>query len=376
MRKETSGPVFAEPLSELALSEKDPARRLRQDPETIEQVLDRLDEHTAQRRTANVRESDRHQYRTRMMVVELAQHGTGWVRYEVAPRNLSQSGVAFLLGHFVYPQTPCRVQLVDRQKRKHVIRGEVVRCRYLEDSATLHEVGVRFAEQISIGVFSGNATRLRFLMVDNDPAIRRLVGHVLKSLGVELTSLDDGRQAVETATTDDFDLVLLDMEFPECDGFEIARELRHRGFRRPIVAVTARKGEQARGKCLEAGCSNWVPKPITPETLTELVESLRVEPLVSLLADDPDTAPLIDTFVMELPERISRLENSFGQRDYETLTRLIRMLKSEGSAYGFQPIADAAGRVEDAISREYGDATILERLDELIRTCLSASPTI
>ena len=376
MWKETSRPVFAEPLSELALSEKDPARRLRQNPETVQHVLDRLDEGAAPRCTANARESDRHQYRTRLMVVELGQHGTGWVRYEVAPRNLSQSGVAFLLGHFVYPQTPCRVQLVDRQKRKHVIRGEVVRCRYLEDSATLHEVGVQFAEQISVGVFSGNATRLRILMVDDDPAIRRLVGHLLKSLGVELTSLDDGRQAVETATADDFDLVLLDMELPECDGFEIARELRHRGFRRPIVAVTALRGEEVRGKCLEAGCSSYVAKPITPDALTDLVESLRVEPLVSLLADDPETAPLIDTFVMELPERVSRLENSFGQRDYETLTRLIRMLKSEGGAYGFQPIAEAAERVEDAIKGEYGDGTILERLDELIRTCLSASPTL
>lgn len=376
MRKETSPPVFAEPVSELALSEKDPARRLRQNPDTIQHVLDRLDEHAAPRCAANLRDSDRHQYRTCLMVVELAQQGTAWARYEVAPRNLSQTGVAFLLGHFVYPQTPCRVQLVDRQKCKHVIRGEVVRCRYLEDSATLHEVGVRFTEQISVGLFSGNVTRLRFLMADDDPAIRRLVGHLLKSLGVELTSLADGCQVLDAVAADDFDLVLLDMELPECDGFEIARELRHRGFRQPIVALTALAGEGVRGRCLEAGCSSCVVKPITPDTLTELVESLRVEPLVSLLADDPDTAPLIDTFVMELPERVSRLENSFGQRDYETLTRLIRMLKSEGATYGFQPIAEAAGRVEDAIKGEYGDGTILERLDELIRTCLSASPTL
>lgn len=358
------------------MSEKDFTRRLRQNSETVQHVLDRLDEHTALRNAVNGRGSDRHQFRTSMMVVELAQPGTGWLRYEVAPRNLSQGGVAFVLGHFVYAGTSCRVHLVDRQKREHVIRGEVVRCRYLEDSGTLHEVGVRFSEQINVGVFNRNATRLRFLMVDDNPATQRLVAHLLKALGVELTSLGDSRQALEAAATDNFDLVLLDMELPRGRGFDIARELRRQGFRRPIVGLTTLTDSEFGAKCLEAGCSVHVPKPISADTLSELVESLKEEPLVSLLADDPEMVPLIDAFVLELPARASRLENTFGQRDYETLTRLVRLLRGEGEAYGFQPIAEAATRLDEAITSRLKENLILARLDELIRICLSASPTL
>ena len=120
----------------------------------IRNFLDQLDESAVADTAADARVSDRCQYRALPITVDVAQMGADWVRYEVPPRNLSRGGVAFLLGHYVYSGTVCRVHLRDHQNQEHVIEGVVVRCRYLESSGTLHEVGVQFSEQIETEAFS------------------------------------------------------------------------------------------------------------------------------------------------------------------------------------------------------------------------------
>ena len=355
--------------------EKDDTRRLRQDPEAIRQILDHLDEHAGADPAASGRTSVRHKYRTHSVLVELAQQGTGWVRCEVPPRNLSSGGVAFLLGYFVYPGTICRLHLLDRQSQKHVINGVVVHCRYLEESGTLYEVGVQFAEQIEVETFNSHATRLRFLMVDDDRAMRGLVGHLLKQLEVELTGVDDGENVLELVAASHVDLVLLDLELTGTDGLQIVRALREQGFNRPIVALTALTGDGIREKCLQAGCNSYMAKPTSAAALADLVRSLKNEPLVSSLAKEPDMGPLISAFVKELPIKVQNLEECFGQQDHEALARLVRKLKGEGGAYGFQPITDAAASAEEAVLAKQADDEIRNRLRELIRVCSSATAT-
>ena len=347
-------------------------RRVRKKPEELRACLDRLDDAARTAHAINVRRSDRYEYRVRSLAVEIEQSGTGWVHYEVPSRNLSREGVAFLIGHFVYPGSACRVHLVSLQNQRQVIPGKVIRCRYIEESGSLHEVGVHFDNPIDVGLFNRGAARLRFLMVDDDPAMHKLVGHLLKSLDVELTHVDDGHRAINMVKSAQFDLVLLDMELPGFDGYQTARELRKQGFARAIVAFTADTSDDVEEKCLEAGCNTLLHKPVTVDQLIKLIDSLKENPLTSTLAGDPEMADLIDSFVMELPEKVGKLEAAFAQQDIAGLTRAVRLLKGEGGAYGFQPITDAAAEVEKSIAGVTDMAEIRSQLNELIRICLSA----
>lgn len=365
-------------MSESALPAKPAqadARRLRESAEVVQGLLDRLDEGAEAADAVNARRSDRYRYRVRSLGVELAHLGMGWVRYEVPSRNLSHEGAAFLLGHFVYPGTQCRIHLVSLRNQRQTVPARVVRCRYLEGSGTLHEVGVHFDRVIDVTMYNRRASRLRFLLVGGAESTRRLVELWLKTLDVGLTCVEDGCKAVEMVTTAQFDLILLDMELPDSSGIETARELRQREFARSIVMLAAEAGEGFREESLAAGCSGYLVKPISRDDLVGLIESLREKPLYSSMADDESFLELINAFVTELPERVGQLESAYSKNDLGALLNMARILKGEGGAYGFQPMTDAAARVEKAIDDAADPGELRSRLNELIRLCLSARAT-
>ncbi len=93
----------------------------------------------------------------------------------------------------------------------------------------------------------------------------------------------DGKTAVAEATSGRFDLVLMDCQMPEMDGFEASRLIRQRelkGFlqgrrtRLPIIALTANALKGDRQRCLEAGMDDYLSKPLEPEKLLQMVRSL------------------------------------------------------------------------------------------------------
>ncbi len=117
------------------------------------------------------------------------------------------------------------------------------------------------------------------LIVDDRRDIRFLSKHILGKAGATITEAEDGLIAIATvkqALTDgkSFDLILLDMQMPNLDGYETAKALRKLDYTGPIIALTADAMQGDMNKCLEAGCNDYLSKPIDAQRMLQLVGEL------------------------------------------------------------------------------------------------------
>ncbi len=106
------------------------------------------------------------------------------------------------------------------------------------------------------------------LLIEDNEQNRYLATFLLEQHGFKVVAAPDGPQGIETATQLRPDLILLDIQLPTMDGYAVARALRQIQPLReiPIVAVTSYAMVGDREKCLAAGCSGYIEKPINPDT--------------------------------------------------------------------------------------------------------------
>ncbi|MGA8599021.1 MAG: response regulator [Bryobacteraceae bacterium] len=116
----------------------------------------------------------------------------------------------------------------------------------------------------------------RILVAEDSPASLELLRTVLESAGYEVVEAVDGLDAVQKASSNSVDLVLLDLQMPKMDGFAVLAELRKNArFRTiPIIALTASAMRGDRERALEAGFSSYIAKPVNLALLRSEVERL------------------------------------------------------------------------------------------------------
>lgn len=119
--------------------------------------------------------------------------------------------------------------------------------------------------------------RARVLVVEDNPVISKILVSQLSKLGLDVESVDRGAQALRKVPTESFDLIFMDCQMPELDGYQTTRRLRESGCRIPIIALTAHAMSGERERCLEAGMDDYLTKPLSLQELRQKLEYWLLE---------------------------------------------------------------------------------------------------
>jgi two-component system, sensor histidine kinase and response regulator len=172
--------------------------------------------------------------------------------------------------------------------------------------------------------FNGSRT-LRILLAEDNPINQKLATRLLEKRNHTVIVVGNGKEALAALETDTFDLVLMDMQMPEMDGFEATIKLREEekasGKHQPVVAMTALAMNGDRERCMSAGMDGYISKPIRPQELDEVLDQYLTQKLDGHSTPDQSSEANDSVDVNQLLERIDD--------DRALLEELVQLFKSD-----------------------------------------------
>lgn len=197
---------------------------------------------------------------------------------------------------------------------------------------------------------------MHVLLVEDGETNRRLIQLILAEAGVQVTTAENGKQGVEKVERGDYDVILMDMQMPVMDGYQASSLIRQRGFTMPVIALTAHAMKGDREKCLQAGCSDYLTKPIRAETLLAClrrsVPQDSSEPTPSPTSGLEGLGPEFHQLALDYLEmqkaRIAEMKQVLDMGDYRQLATLAHRVKGTAGSVGFPQFTEPAGLLEMA----------------------------
>ena len=216
---------------------------------------------------------------------------------------------------------------------------------------------------------------LRILIAEDNAINQKVALLQLAKLGCKADTVSNGREAVEAAISIPYDLILMDCQMPEMDGFEATRTLRKTlastGRKTSIIAMTANALEGDRERCLAAGMDDYVAKPVRIEDLSAAIGRWfgSVDPAalegLNALGDADTIRELVDGFIKDSEEKLAALRVAVPAGDAAALEKLAHSLKGSSGTLGVLGVQRLAGKLE-ALGREKrtdGAAALLQALE-------------
>jgi PAS domain S-box-containing protein len=233
---------------------------------------------------------------------------------------------------------------------------------------------------------------LRILLAEDGLVNQKVAVNLLQQRGHKVTVTDNGREALDALVRESFDVVLMDVQMPEMDGFEATARIRRQeeasGAHVPIIAMTAHAMKGDRERCLEAGMDGYIPKPIRAEALYEAVEAAATgssasqaapkpvederdaidrDQVLALAAGSAETLnEVISIFIAESAKLMKRIRDAIEDKDAKELQRAAHTLKGSVQVFGHKGSVAAALRLE-SLARDGSLAAADEAYSALAR---------
>lgn len=195
---------------------------------------------------------------------------------------------------------------------------------------------------------------LKVLIIDDTPDNRTLFSNCLTNYGASCEIAVNGTHGIQKALNGNFDIVLMDIQMPEMDGYTASRSLRTAGYKKPIVALTAHALVQIREKCLAAGYSDHLTKPATAFELVEMILKWT-KPLTLPLQNPKEFQVSEDMLVVYLERRaldLKLLKLAIIENSVEDFNRIGHQLTGNAKSYGFENLVPLAVKMEKLQSGE------------------------
>ncbi|MCC6490957.1 MAG: response regulator, partial [Candidatus Hydrogenedentes bacterium] len=240
----------------------------------------------------------------------------------------------------------------------------------------------------------------RILIAEDNATNQQVAIGILKKLGLAADVVDNGREAIKALETVPYDLVLMDVQMPDVDGYEATRRIRNPksavlNHDIPIIAMTAHALQGDRERCLQAGMNDYITKPISPEALASALEtwlpaktSLEPEqavlksPAVSVdtgqkppvfdmagmmhrMMNDEELAKIVASgFLEDIPRQIQTLRTALDEGDVSNVKLRTHSIKGAAANVGGEAVRAVASDMESAAKN--GDLNAIQaRMDEL-----------
>jgi PAS domain S-box-containing protein len=265
----------------------------------------------------------------------------------------------------------------------------------------------------------GDIRHLRVLMAEDNKINRMIVEKIFSGWEVPLDCVENGKQALELLEQKHYDVVLMDIQMPEMDGYEACRFIRQHADLRiagiPVIAITAHAMASEKDKCLRNGMNDYICKPFEPDELKAMIcrygcngvepadepqvqkqavpgqgtkQASLPEPGSVLremgekidltylreISDNNDEfiVQMIEMFLQKTPEALDEMNRSFEQQNWKELRMIAHRIKPSFNYVGASRIQKKLALIENYSETESN----LDKIGELIREVKSSSRTV
>ncbi|MEP2650724.1 MAG: response regulator, partial [Paraglaciecola sp.] len=226
----------------------------------------------------------------------------------------------------------------------------------------------RSIQPINIPKFIGNTV----LLADDHPNNRELISLLLKRMNIEVTEVENGKQALEVLYRQSFDLILLDIHMPVMDGTVALKHLRTTGNNTPVIALTANTMKHEIEEYMTLGFSDHLAKPINREHfISKLSMFLTMQSDSEQVLSKEEMLNLVSEYQDNLREQLDNINSALIQQDLSLISEIAHNISGSAGSFGFALIGNKFVNIEKYALQddEIAIAIELPKVVALARQC-------
>ncbi|HEV7381638.1 MAG TPA: response regulator [Dyadobacter sp.] len=237
---------------------------------------------------------------------------------------------------------------------------------------------------------------LHILVVEDNVINQGLMVRLLEDRGINVKVAENGKQALEALQSQDFDLIFMDIQMPEMDGYTASREIRQSfGLGTPIVAMTAHAMAGEREKCISFGMNDHISKPIRELELIRILSDFSKHKNLKITDNEPVISEKFDFHIIDLtymkeisggdaeyekmvteqfldliPAALNALQSTFTSNNLPELKRIAHSMKTSISIMGLANLLDED--LDDLENAQQNENEIQQKVDHVTAICHEA----